>query len=86
MRNKILRNRTHMSNVEKLRQMQKNTKNNNSRRTAERVIEHKMTAGSGFGQKKMSDPTLGADSYNETRSRVGQCPNVLTLELSEKID
>ena len=48
------------------------------------VKSDRVAAGSGFGQKKMSDPTLGSDSYDQTRPRVGQNPDVLTLGLSEK--
>ena len=31
----------------------------------------RVTAGLGFGQKKVSDPTLGSVSYNWTRPKIG---------------
>ena len=42
-----------------------------------------MAAGSGFEQKKMSDPTLGSDSYDQIRFKVGQNPDVLTKVTAE---
>ena len=32
--------------------------------------QHRVTAGSDFGQKKMSDPILGSNSYNCIRSKI----------------
>ena len=36
----------------------------------EKIESNKMTAESGFEQKKMSDPTLGSISYNWIRSKI----------------
>ena len=47
-------------------------------------MKFKVTAESNFGQKKVTDPTLGSVSHDQIRSKVGQNPNVLTLKLSEK--
>ena len=49
-------------------------------------VKTKMIAESSFEQKKMSNPTLETNSYNETHFRIEQCPNVLILKLFEKID
>ena len=48
------------------------------------MIIIRVTAGSGFGQKKVSDPTLGSASHDQTRFKIEQNPDVLTLELFEK--
>ena len=42
-------------------QNQPNTSNQNQPKTS---AQHRVAAGLGFGQKKMSDPTLGLDSYS----------------------
>ena len=47
-------------------------------------LDYRVTAGSGFEQKKMSDSTLELDSYDQIRFKVGQNPDVLILGLFEK--
>ena len=65
----------------KMRYMRTKTSDQKSDR---RISFLRVTAGSGFGQKKVSNPTLGSGSYDQIRSRVEQNLNVLILELSEK--
>ena len=48
------------------------------------MFADRVTAGLGFGQKKMSDPILGLDSYDQIRFKIGQNPDVLILKLFKK--
>ena len=50
---------------------------------SDQIIAIKVIAGSGFEQKKMSDPILESDNYNQTRFKIEQNFDVLILKLFE---